>query len=212
MKYLFLDTASFYVNIAIIVDNKIVAQFSELNNQKLSENVFVYIDKIFKESNIKMNEIDKVFIVNGPGSFTGVRVGLTIAKTMAWTLKIPIIPISTLEFYATTKTDKEYIIPFINDRNGFLYAGVYDQKLNNKITDKFLHMSELLKEIKDIKDCVMVGYDKLDTKIEVIEPELEYLKIIKKHENDESANSHLIKPNYLKMIAAERNLLKKKND
>ena len=68
MKYLFLDTSSFYINIAIIVDNKIAYDFNELNSPKLSENIFVYLDTVFKESKIKINEIDKVFIVNGPGS------------------------------------------------------------------------------------------------------------------------------------------------
>jgi tRNA threonylcarbamoyladenosine biosynthesis protein TsaB len=211
MKYLFLDTSSFYINIAIIVDNEIAYDFNELNSPKLSENIFVYLDTVFKESKIKINEIDKVFIVNGPGSFTGVRVGLTIAKTMAWSLKIPIISISTLELYATMETKFKYTIPFINDRNDYLYAGIYDQDLNNYMPDTFLHISELLVKIDNKNDYVLVGYDEIDGPLEIIKPELNVLKIINKHENDEPVNVHLVKPNYLKMIDAERNL-EKQND
>ncbi|MDD2180893.1 MAG: tRNA (adenosine(37)-N6)-threonylcarbamoyltransferase complex dimerization subunit type 1 TsaB [Bacilli bacterium] len=211
MKYLFLDTSSFNVNIAIIIDNEIIENFSITNSPKLSENIFVYIEDIFKKSKIKINDIDKVFVVNGPGSFTGVRVGVTIAKTIAWSLKIPIITLSTLELYATTKVSEKYLIPFINDRNGYLYAGIYDNELNNHMIDKYLHMSELLKEIQNIKECVMIGYEKLDTTIEIVEPELDILKIINKYEDDYSDDVHLVKPNYLKMIDAERNL-EKNND
>ena len=208
MKYLFLDTSSFYINISIIIDNKIIEKFSINNSPKMSENIFVYIGDLFKKSKIKINDIDKVFVVNGPGSFTGVRVGVTIAKTMAWSLQIPIITLSTLELYATTTCYYKYLIAFINDRNGYLYAGIYDNDLNNFMPDKYLHMSELLKEIQDIKDCVMIGYEDLDTSIEIIEPKLDILKIINKYENNNSVNVHLVKPNYLKMIDAERNLEK----
>lgn len=62
-----------------------------------------------------MKDLDKIFVTVGPGSFTGTRVGLTIAKTVAWTLKLPVVPISTLELYASTKRNEEYLISFIND-------------------------------------------------------------------------------------------------
>ena len=162
MKYLFLDTSAYNINAAIIINNVIVNNFTIINSPKLSENIFVYLEDVFKKSGIKINDIDKVFIVNGPGSFTGVRVGLTIAKTMAWALKIPIIPISTLELYATTAVNNKYLVPFINDRNGYLYAGIYDNQLNIYMKDRFLHISELLNELKRIDDYVMIGYDKLD--------------------------------------------------
>ncbi len=213
MKYLFLDTSAYNINAAIIINNVIVNNFSIINSPKLSENIFIYLEDVFKKSGIKINDIDKVFIVNGPGSFTGVRVGLTIAKTMAWALKIPIIPISTLELYATTAVDNKYLVPFINDRNGYLYAGIYDSQLNIYMKDRFLHISELLDELKSIDDYVMIGYDKLDIDCEVVEPTLDIIKIVNKHINDESANVHLIKPNYLKRIDAEINLEKRnRND
>ncbi len=209
MKYLFLDTSSSYINIAVVINNVIVTQFSIKNNTKLSENIFIYIEDVLYKSNIKMNEIDKIYIVNGPGSFTGIRVGLTIAKVAAWTLNIPIVPVSTLEFYATTKVNTKYIIPIIKDRNDYIYAGIYNNKLTPVMFDKYLHINELLKKISENDKYTIVSYDDIDINISIIKPELNILKIIDKYQYTEIENVHLLKPNYLKMIEAERNLIKK---
>lgn len=212
MKYLFLDTSSFYINIAIISDEKIIYNRSELNSPKLSESVFLLIEESFNKSKIKATDLNKIFIVNGPGSFTGVRVGVTIAKTMAWSLKIPVIPLSTLELYATTETEKKYLIPFIKDRNDYLYAGIYDDLLNNYMEDRFLHITELLESLDKTEQYVFVGYDELNTTFELIKPEIDILKIINEHLDDEIIDPHNVNPNYLKRIDAEINLEKKLND
>ncbi|MFA5604226.1 MAG: tRNA (adenosine(37)-N6)-threonylcarbamoyltransferase complex dimerization subunit type 1 TsaB [Bacilli bacterium] len=212
MKYLFLDTSSFYINIAIISDEKIIYSKSELNSPKLSESIFIFIEEAFDKSKIKATDLDKIFIVNGPGSFTGVRVGVTIAKTMAWSLKIPVVPLSTLELYATTKIEEKYLIPFIKDRNDYLYAGVYDNLLNNYMEDRFLHITELLESLDKTRQYIFVGHDELKTNFDVMKPELDILKIINKHLDDDIINPHYVNPNYLKRIDAEINLEKKLND
>ncbi|MDD4547400.1 MAG: tRNA (adenosine(37)-N6)-threonylcarbamoyltransferase complex dimerization subunit type 1 TsaB [Bacilli bacterium] len=212
MKYLFLDTSSFYINIAIISDEKIIYNRSVLNSPKLSESIFLLIEEAFHESNINTTDPGKIFIVNGPGSFTGVRVGVTIAKTMAWALKIPIVTLSTLELYATTEVEGKFLIPFIKDRNDYLYAGIYDNLLNNYMEDRFLHIDELSQKLSKSNQYVFVGYDEIDTAYEVIKPELNILKIIGKHLDDEIIDPHHVNPNYLKKIDAEINLEKKLND
>lgn len=212
MKYLFIDTSAYNVNIAVVLDNEIVSSLTIANNQKLSEHIFIYLEDVLKKGKININEIDMVFVTQGPGSFTGVRVGVTIAKTMAWALNIPIIPVSTLELYATTNADNQYLVPFIKDRNDYVYAGIYDNQLNIYMEDKYLPLSDLLEELKKLNDYIMVGYEQLEN-IAIIEPKIDILKAINKHINDEPVNAHLVKPNYLKQINAEINLEKsKKND
>lgn len=212
MKYLFIDTSAYNVNIAVVLDNEIVSSLTIANNQKLSEHIFIYLEDVLKKGKININEIDMVFVTQGPGSFTGVRVGVTIAKTMAWALNIPIIPVSTLELYATTNADNQYLVPFIKDRNDYVYAGIYDNQLNIYMEDKYLPLSDLLEELKKLNDYIMVGYEQLEN-IAIIEPKIDILKVINKHINDEPVNAHLVKPNYLKQINAEINLEKsKKND
>ena len=70
-------------------------------------------------------------MVNGPGSFTGIRVGVSIDKVIAWGFNIPIIPVSSLELLATTNQEFKYSIPIIDARRGYVYAGVYDSENNN---------------------------------------------------------------------------------
>ena len=156
------------------------------------------IKEAFREANIKPKDLDKIFAVNGPGSFTGIRVGLTVAKVMAWSLNIPVVPISSLEVIASTPNDGTNIA-LIDARRGYVYAGAYDKDLNPIMEDKHILLS-------DIKiDGTYVSYDNF----EGLKPNIDILKVIKKHEKDKKVNPHTLNPKYLKLTEAEENLLKK---
>ena len=93
MNYLFLDTASSRVIIAFIQNNKIIFNVNLKNDNNLSSKLIVLIDENFKKNNLKPTDINKIFVVNGPGSFTGIRCGVTVAKTLAFLLNIEIFDI-----------------------------------------------------------------------------------------------------------------------
>lgn len=196
MKTLFLDTSSFLVSVGIYEDNKKLYLHQETNHNKISDVIFNIIEEVFEKSNTASNEIKRVFIVNGPGSFTGIRIGLTIAKTYGVSLNIPVYPISTLELMASG-TNKP-VISLINDRNDFVYYSVYDSELNNIVKDQYININEI--EFK----YDVVSYDEFnfETKTPIIDIE----KIIKKHENDSKENVHTIIPNYLKQTEAEKSI------
>ena len=188
MKYLFIDTCSNSLIISTIFNDKIEYFFIDKNNNDTSSKVM----KVIKEAVPDIKVIDKIFIVNGPGSFTGIRVGVTIAKTIGYCLNIPLIKLSELELLATTSTDKDYNASLIDARRGYVYAGIYDQDLNCYLEDQHI----LLSDINYPQDCTIIeNYDKIDL-----------LKIIKKHEFDEPINPHNLKPNYLKRTEAEEKL------
>ena len=109
MKYLFIDTCSNCLIISTIINNKLDYFFIDKNNNDTSSKVM----KVLKEAVCDINTVDKIFVVNGPGSFTGIRVGVTIAKTIGFCLNIPIIKLSELELLATTKTDTKYNVSLI---------------------------------------------------------------------------------------------------
>lgn len=207
MKYLFIDTASFYINIIIIDNEKIIAKHTELNDNKLSERIFSIIEKVFVEADINISEIKKIFVVNGPGSFTGIRVGLTIAKTFAWSRGLPLIPISTLELMVSGVSSKNNLA-IINDRNGYVYAGIYDNDLNCLFEDNYLLLDELLR--KTNKSTEFYSYDNIYG-LNLQEPKLDFLKIIAKHKNDQLMEVHLIAPNYIKQTEAEKSIDDKTN-
>lgn len=203
MISLFIDTSISYPTISIIKDSEVLFLFNEEIKSDMSSKILPIIDTGIKKSNISLNLIDKIFVVNGPGSFTGVRIGVTIAKTIAWSLKIPVIPISSLEYIATTNTSKKYLVSMIDARRGNVFAGIYDTNLNCIKEDLLINKDELLKNINN--DYELVSYDRFE---DVIEPNTSVLKIINKHIDDKGVNPHNLKPNYLKLTEAEENRLK----
>ena len=77
MISLFLNTSSRYLNIAILKDNKVINEKNLELEKDLSALALFEIEKLFKETQLKPNDIDEIYCVDGPGSFTGLRVGIT---------------------------------------------------------------------------------------------------------------------------------------
>jgi tRNA threonylcarbamoyladenosine biosynthesis protein TsaB len=163
------------------------------------------IDEQFKMANLSMEMIDKIFVVTGPGSFTGIRIGLTIAKVIAWSLNKPIIPLSSLELLATTCNDAEYVVPYIDAHHECVYAGIYDQNLNNVLNDNYMTVDDLLKNLSSNKKYLGISYDNVIKTLPTINPNVDIVKIISKHKDDVGISAHEIKPNYLKLTEAEVN-------
>lgn len=193
MKYLFIDSATTNLVVAIINDGKIVYIYNNNDNHDTSSKMIPVLAEAFVNVGLKPQDIDKIFAVTGPGSFTGIRVGLTVAKTMAYTLNIPIVPISSLEVMASGNGGTA----LINARRGYVFAGTYDNDLNNVYPDSYVLMNDSLAK-------PYISYDSFD--FETLKPNIDVLKVVKKHENDESVNPHTINPNYLKLTEAEEKL------
>lgn len=82
MRYLYIDTSSSYLYSGIVEDNKLIAEIKEEFGQSLSGSCITKIVSLFEKNNLTAKDIDKIIVVNGPGSFTGIRIGITIAKYM----------------------------------------------------------------------------------------------------------------------------------
>lgn len=201
MKYLFIDSATPNLVVALIIDGELKYLYNEKADKNMSIDIMPVINEAFIKSCIKPNQLTKIFAVNGPGSFTGIRVGLTVAKTMAWSLKIPVVPISSLEVIASGTPYKENMA-VIDARRGYVYAGEYDETLNNISKDTYIAL-DMLKT-----DYRYISYDDIANSIR---PKIDILKVVKKHQNDEGINPHKLNPNYLKNTEAEEKR-KKQND
>ena len=199
MKYFFLDTSNSNLILAIYKNKTCLAYYNKPCDNSLSSEVMVIIDKLFKQARVNPCDINKIFVAIGPGSFTGIRIGVTIAKIYAWTFNIKIVPVSSLEVLATTRFRGYAIVPLIDARRGYVYAGVYDKHLNIKNSDCYIS----LEKIKlDNKKCVVCSYDNFDG-LKVIKPNVQLIKVIKKHEKDLPIDPHMINPSYLKLTEAE---------
>ena len=189
MISLFIDTSLSDVSIALVKDEQILSKVN--NNIPGEHSVYVtkYIDDILKESSISPKDVDEVIVVNGPGSFTGIRIGVTIAKIFAYLQKIRIVSITSL-LARVIGNDAEYLLSTIDAKHNNYYIGLYDYKYN-KIIEKFANINEL-EEIKN-------KYSPL-----VIDEEQEYNinEIIKYTKKLPSQNAHSVNPIYLKLPEA----------
>lgn len=194
----FIDTSSSYPTVAIYRDCLELGSFHNLVEDDLSTKIFSIIDDVFTKSGVVPKEIDIIFVVNGPGSFTGVRIGVTIAKVLAYSLNKKIISISSLELMASG-FNEGYIMPLIDARRGYVYGSLYDFNLDTVVPDSYIMLNNLLELKRD--NAVICTYDSFS--FEVSMPKINISKIISKHNNDEGVNPHLLNPNYLKRTEAE---------
>lgn len=207
MITLFLDTSTTKFIVGIYKDFNCLFLDIDDNNMDLSSKVLPKIDYALKKCDLMLDDINKIMVVNGPGSFTGIRVGVTIAKTLAWTKNIDILTVSSLELLATTTTDKEYVVPLIDARRDCFFSGVY---LNGKnvLEDQYISKDKLIEKIKkltSIDNVCFVSYDNIND-LDINIPKLNIEKLIKKYSKKKSLNPHLVNPNYLKRVEAEEKL------
>lgn len=207
MISLFIDTSLSYIRLGLFKNNKLIDSINEYCDKDLSKLFDVRVRDIFKRNNISINDVDKIFAVTGPGSFTGIRIGLTFAKVLGMSLKKDIIPISELEVLSSTDIDSKYVVPLIDARRGFVYTAMYDNNLNSYIADKYISLKNFIDNI-NTKDVTFVSFNDFEN-LTVVRPNIDYEKIINKFNNRETINYHLLTPNYLKDTEAEENLKKK---
>lgn len=205
---LFIDTASSQRLVSIFNQEKEVITKVEKNDLNLSSRMLPMIEETLEEAHLKPEEIDSIFVVTGPGSFTGIRVGVTIAKTWAWTFHKKIVPVSELELFATTEFEGDYIIPYIDARREYGYAAIYDSFGNVILEDSHILKEELLSKIPSDKRVVFVSSDEMEVPYPVIKPNVRVEEFMKRHIMDEGVNPHECNPNYLKKTEAEENLEK----
>lgn len=213
MINLFIDTCTKYLILALYKNNEIIEYFQMEADNNLSVLLLQKIDELLKKSNLEIKDVDKIYVSNGPGSFTGIRIGVTTAKTIAYGLNKEINTVSELEVLASVDTNKKYIVPLIDARRNYVYTGMYNNNLNIEIENKYIDLDEFynfLSKNYNINDILFVSNDSFNINTEV--PKINIWKIIEKHRKDESMNPHLVNPNYLKLTEAEEKLNDKRNN
>jgi tRNA threonylcarbamoyladenosine biosynthesis protein TsaB len=154
-----IETSTEICSVSISVDG--VCRFLKLHkpdahsSEKSSHSLLLatFIDEILKENGYKASDIDAVAISAGPGSYTGLRIGVSTAKGFAFGAGLPLIAVDTMKIIAsmaikTINTDFDYIVPMTDARRMEVYCAVFDKNLNQispieaKIIDE-LSFSEL---------------------------------------------------------------------
>lgn len=207
MKYLYIDTSSNYLYTAIVEDNKLISEIKEEFGHSLSEVALPKIVSMFDKNNIKAKDINKIIVVNGPGSFTGIRIGITIAKVYAWSLNIPITTITSLEAMSISSKTKKVHIPIIDARRGYVFAAVYDENNNEIIKPQHIKLDELMEKVNGLGDYEIITNDEFDSLPETTDYNPDMLTIVLNYKDKEEINPHAINPDYLKLTEAEESKL-----
>lgn len=202
MKTLVIDTCTNRIIVALADNSTIFSFCNEIIENQMSNVIMEKVEKCFKEANMQPNDVERVLVAVGPGSYTGIRIGVTIAKTYAWALKKEIIPISSLEVMISGYNDEKLLVPYIDARRNACFGAIYDNKLNKVLKDQYISMDSLKNKLEG-KEYIFVSDDKL---VDSNKLKIDIIKLINKHQNDRSVNPHSLNPVYLKKTEAEENL------
>ena len=154
MYSLLLDSANRDLNVGLAKDNQIIDRISYQAWQRQSELMAVEVDAILKRNNISAKDIGEVVVTIGPGSYTGIRIALTIAKTLAFALDIKIYAVSSL---ISQKAPHQPTISVINARSNRSYVAIYDADGQVLVEEKVWPNDELIAWIKGNADFIVSG-------------------------------------------------------
>lgn len=158
MKYqLILDTSSKYLVVAIANEEKVLKSIQYEAWQRQSEVAMTEIENVCKGLNVNVKQINKIIVSKGPGSYTGIRIALTIAKTLAMILECEIITLSSLEMFI--KPIGKYV-SVLDARSKRAYVGRYENGIPT-YEDTVLTLVELKEWIEQNKDYQVVGEVKI---------------------------------------------------
>ena len=207
MNLFYIDTSSSYLYSGIVSNNSLKASRKVFFGSELSKYALNEISKMFEETNILPNDIDKIIVVAGPGSFTGIRIGMTIAKIFAFSLKKGITTLSSLEAMAYSSNLESIKVPILDARRGYVYAGVYDENNNLILDDQYISLEKLQKYLDSLKnEYIFITNDSKLANLNRIKYNPDILKIVNMVKDRKSINPHLVEPLYLKLTEAEENL------
>lgn len=207
MKVLYIDTSSSYLYTAIVENGKSITEIKKDFGHNLSEKALPEIVSLFDNNNLKPEQIDKIIVVNGPGSFTGIRIGITIAKVYAWSLNVPITTITSLEAMMLSSNKNMYRVPVIDARRKYVFGAIYDQDNKEIIKPQYMTIDNLKKKLETIKDYTVITNDDikdLDNK-ESYNPDIP--RIVEYFKEKEIINPHAVNPEYLKLTEAEESIM-----
>lgn len=192
MKVLLIDTSSDYLYVSFY-DEALKQRFyykNIISHNNHSENIIGVIEEGLKENNLKLMDFDKVVVGYGPGSYTGLRVGMVVAKMAAYCAKIPLYVISSLSFVASKSFNNDGIYAIYNiAKKGHCYTKVVtvnNEKIKTVFDDKFMTNEEFDELVEEYK-ATIIKNENYDIDEDII------LSL-----SDKVEDIHEIVPNYLR--------------
>ena len=162
MKILGIDTSSMAASVAVIEDNKLICEYTINTKKTHSQKLMPMIENMLGLSDLNVREIDAIAVCEGPGSFTGIRIGMATAKAIAHVNDIPVIGVNSLEALAANMNlcDKK-ICSILDAQRNQVYTGRYQYEGTKLVEIKEIgiqQIDELLEELAQSgEQWILVG-------------------------------------------------------
>ncbi|WP_078382381.1 tRNA (adenosine(37)-N6)-threonylcarbamoyltransferase complex dimerization subunit type 1 TsaB [Sutcliffiella halmapala] len=227
-KVLAIETSTYVLGVAIVEEDKVIGEVVTNINKNHSVRAMPAIDQLLNDCDVKISDIGRIVVGKGPGSYTGVRIGVTLAKTLAWSLNIPLVGVSSLELLAASGRYFHGVIsPIMDARRGQVYTGLYSWNrscVETLIEDVNIQLVDWLSMLKEKnEDVLFIGNDVHLHKETIIEYLGELAHFAQTSENNprpselaliglkrEAEDVHSFVPNYTRLAEAETKWLESK--
>lgn len=228
MKILAIDTSSKICSVSILDDDNLIIEKHNDDEKTHSQKLMPIIDETLKEANLSLNDINLLACCQGPGSFTGIRIGISTVKAFADVKNIPIVGVTALESLAYNINNEGLIASVIDAKHDNVYFGLYKLE-NGKYFEICKPLSDninnIIKKLENYSDKITLVGDGAIFHKEILsnlsnvffaneEENLQTsisvgLAALAKYKNEDYEKEYSISPIYLKKSQAEINLEEK---
>ena len=232
MLILAFETSAKAASVALLEDKKLLGESYQNTGLTHSQTLMVMAEDMLKQCGKTVDDVTAIAVAEGPGSFTGVRIGVAAAKGFAWGKNIPCYGISTLEAMAESLgVYQGYVCPVMDARRSQVYNAVFYVNrgvVERVCEDRAIALADLALELKALEGPIFLVGDGSDLTYKTLSGEIPALVLPPEHrkhqratgvailaqrkaETGESGDGAALQPNYLRLSQAERERLEKAN-
>jgi len=222
MLTLAIDMSTNILSLALVQDGTVLACFDEPTKNNQSAILISRVEELLKSKDFGATDLTRIAVAIGPGSYTGIRVGVATAKSLGYALSIPVAGVSSLAVMARASgVDTGIIVPMIDARRGTVFAGAYDGTGNVLIEENHYDLDDFLLQLNFSSDKVTFVGDAATLYQEKLLKQAENVLVVAENQFSQSKaaalaelasngsnkkNIHALVPNYLRKTEAELNL------
>ena len=230
MRILAFETSAKAASVALLEDDKLVGEIYQNTGLTHSQTLMVMAQDLLNQCNVKVGDIQALAVANGPGSFTGVRIGVAAAKGFAWGAQLPCYGVSTLEAMAySLGIWQGYVCPVMDARRSQVYNALFyvnQGQLSRVTPDRAIALEVLQQQLQELEGPIFLVGDGSNLCHSRLAGNVANLVLPQEHRlhqratgvalvarklalAGESADGCTLTPNYLRLSQAERERLEK---
>ena len=230
MRILAFETSAKAASVALLQDGKLLAESYQNTGLTHSQTLMVMAQDMLKQCDLTVTELDAVAVAAGPGSFTGVRIGVAAAKGLAWGGEKPCYGVSTLESMALTLgAFRGTVCPVMDARRSQVYNALFeavDGRLVRRMEDRAIALADLAQELKTAPQPIFLVGDGSELTYRTLKEQVPGLVLPADHRmhqrasgvalaaveamaRGETGDAEALQPNYLRLSQAEREKIEK---